>query len=198
MHNGVLCKPKRRNFHLWKVSRWKFFRFQPSCVIYRLWPLMCEQQIQLWEKSVTTWVHLFGLTNKSTWPDSLTSGAKINCDACLWIGSLPVSVVTARIRHWWLCIIFTLLDQPLMTGLFIFQTDPSTFYFKFWLGSVCKICGHNWKEHLNYQVWKWYHVAQNFCEVLRFFQQSAKIRSCKFTTNIFPTKIYSRVNNYIF
>ena len=39
------------------------------------------------------WVHLFGLTNKSTWPKSLTSGTKINCNAYFWIRGLPVSVV---------------------------------------------------------------------------------------------------------
>ena len=167
MHNGVFCKPKRRNFHLWKVSWWKFFRFQPSYTIYKLWPLMCEQQIQQF-KNVTMWVHLFGLTNKATCRDSLMSSAKINCHACLWIHSLPVSVVTAKIRHRWLCIIFTLLDHPLMTGLSIFQIDPSTFYFKFWLGSVCKICWHNWKGHLTCKVWKWHHVARNFCEFCDF------------------------------
>ena len=73
---------------------------------------MHEQQSQQWEKNVTTQVHLFGLTNKAMWPKSLMSGAKINCHVCLWICSLPVSAVTARIRCWWLCIIFTLLDDP--------------------------------------------------------------------------------------
>ena len=120
------------------------------------------------KKNVTTQVHLFGLTNKATWPNWLMFDAKINCHVCLWICSLPVSVVTARIRHRWLCIIFTLLVHPLMTGLSIFQIDLSTFYFKFWEGSVCKICWHNRKEHLICQVWKWYHVAQKFCEFCDF------------------------------
>ena len=164
MHNCVLCEPKRRNFHLWKVSGWKFFRFQSSCVIYRLWPLMYEQQIQLWEKSVTMSVRLFGLTNKSTWPDWFDSGAKINCDACLWIRSLPVSVVTARIRHWWLCIIFTLLDQPLMTGLSIFQTDPSTFYFKFWLGSVVDTTGKSTLITKFESDTMWHKIFARFCD----------------------------------
>ena len=35
----------------------------------------------------------FGLTNKATWPVLLTSGAKISCNAYLWIHGLPVAVV---------------------------------------------------------------------------------------------------------
>ena len=33
---------------------------------------MREQRSQQWEKNITKWVHLFGLTNKATWPKSLT------------------------------------------------------------------------------------------------------------------------------
>ena len=86
---------KRRNFSLSrKVDRWKLFSLQPSSAINKtLSTLMREQRSQQWEKVVTTWVHLFGLTNKATWPKLLTSGAKINCQACLWTRSLPVSVV---------------------------------------------------------------------------------------------------------
>ena len=52
-----------------------------------------------WEKTTRISCHnfetngrpyLFGLTNKATWPKSLTSGAKINRPACLRIRSLPV------------------------------------------------------------------------------------------------------------
>ena len=50
-------------------------------------------------KNVTTWVHLFGLTNKATWLKSLTSGAKINRPACLRIRSLPVSVVKGTRKY---------------------------------------------------------------------------------------------------
>ena len=45
------------------------------------------------ERNVTTCVQLFNLTNKTTWPKSLTFGATINCHSCLWIHSLPVLVV---------------------------------------------------------------------------------------------------------
>ena len=38
---------------------------------------MHEQRSQRWKKNVTTRVHLFGVTNKATWPKSLMSGAKI-------------------------------------------------------------------------------------------------------------------------
>ena len=119
---------------------------------------------------------------------------------CLWICRLPVLVVTARIRNWWLCIIFTLLVHPLMTGLSIFQIDPCTFYFKFWLGSVCKICWHNWKEHLNYQVWKWYHVARKFCKFCDFSSNLPKYglanlpQTC-FPQKFTPEKIFSNLNS---
>ena len=36
----------------------------------------------------------FGLTNKSTWPKSLTFGAKISCHTYHWICGLPFSVVS--------------------------------------------------------------------------------------------------------
>ena len=39
---------------------------------------MRKQRSQQWEKNITKWVHLFGLTNKATWPKSLTSGGKVN------------------------------------------------------------------------------------------------------------------------
>ena len=109
-----------------------------------------------------------------------------NCHVCLC--HLPVLVVTARIRNWWLCIIFTLLVHPLMTGLSIFQIDPSTFYFKFWLGSVCKICWHNWKEHLNYQVWKWYHVVRKFCKFCDFSSNLSKYGLANLPQTCFPQK----------
>ena len=93
---------KRRNFSLSrKLDRWKLFSLQPSSAIKKtLFTLMREQRSQQWEKVVTTWVHLFGLTNKATWPKVLTSGAKINCQARLWILSLPVSGSTM----WALCL----------------------------------------------------------------------------------------------
>ena len=50
-------------------------------------------------KNVTTWVHLFGLTNKATWRKSLTSGAKINRRTCLQIRSLPVSVLKGTRKY---------------------------------------------------------------------------------------------------
>ena len=53
------------------------------------------------------WVYLFGLTNKSTWPKSLTSGTKINCNAYFWIRGLPVSVVRGISR----CLLFCLLHS---------------------------------------------------------------------------------------
>ena len=58
---------KRRNFSLSrKVDRWKLFSLQPSSTINKtLSTLMREQRSQQWEKVVTTWVHLFGLTNQN-------------------------------------------------------------------------------------------------------------------------------------
>ena len=44
--------------------------------------------------NATTWVQLFGSTNKATWPKSLKSSAKVSCHGSLWIRSQPVSVVT--------------------------------------------------------------------------------------------------------
>ena len=44
---------------------------------------MREQRSQQWEKNITKWVHLFGFTNKATWPKSLTSGGKVNYHASL-------------------------------------------------------------------------------------------------------------------
>ena len=154
---------------------------------------MHEQWSQRWKKNVTTRVHLFGVTNKATWPKSLMFGAKIKTAKTvmwlyLWICRLPVLVVTARIRNWWLCVIFTLLVHPLMTGLSIFQIDPSAFYFKFWLGSVCKICWHNWKEHLNYQVWKWYHVVRKFCKFCDFSSNLSKYGLANLPQTCFPQK----------
>ena len=54
---------------------------------------MREQRSQQWKKNVTTCDHLIGLMEKGMWPKSLTSGSKLNCHACLWIRSLPVSGV---------------------------------------------------------------------------------------------------------
>ena len=121
----------------------------------------------------------FGLTNKATWPKSLMSGAKINCHVCLWICSLPVSVVTARIGHQWLCIIFTLLDHPLMTGLSIFQIDPSTFLFQV----LIRISLQNLLTQLERVPYlpslKVTPCGTKFLWVLQFFQWSAKISSLK-------------------
>ena len=44
-------------------------------------------------RNVTMCVDLFDLTNKATWPKSLTFRAEVNCKAFLWIRGLPVSVV---------------------------------------------------------------------------------------------------------
>ena len=44
-------------------------------------------------RNMATWVYLFGLTNKATQLELLTTGAKINCRAYLWICGLTVLVV---------------------------------------------------------------------------------------------------------
>ena len=53
-----------------------------------------KQRPQQWERNVNTRVHLVGLTNKAKSPKSLTSSAKINCHANLWIRGLLGSVAT--------------------------------------------------------------------------------------------------------
>ena len=53
-----------------------------------------KQRRQQWERNVNTRVHLVGLTNKAKSPKSLTSSAKINCHANLWIRGLSASVAT--------------------------------------------------------------------------------------------------------
>ena len=53
-----------------------------------------KQRRQQWERNVNTRVHLAGLTNKAKSPKSLTSSAKINCHANLWIRGLSASVAT--------------------------------------------------------------------------------------------------------
>ena len=53
-----------------------------------------KQRRQQWERNVNTRVHLVGLTNKAKSPKSLTSSAKINCHANLWIRGLLGSVAT--------------------------------------------------------------------------------------------------------
>ena len=39
---------------------------------------MHEQRTQKWEKDVTTWVHLFGLTDKATWQPRDLSRVSLN------------------------------------------------------------------------------------------------------------------------
>ena len=92
-NNGVLCLPKRRTFCSRKVNQWKFFCFS-LLALYITCDYSHARTTKLaMRKCVTTWVHLFGLVNKATWPKSPTSGAKINCHAYLWIRGLIVSIV---------------------------------------------------------------------------------------------------------
>ena len=83
-----------------KINRWKFERkcyplhyggcYKKTFSTY-LWPEKEEKQkgqllriiVDFW--NVTTWVRVFGLKNKATWPKSLTFSAKINCHAYLSI-----------------------------------------------------------------------------------------------------------------
>ena len=44
-------------------------------------------------RNVSTWVQLFGLTSKATWPETFRSSAKINCHTNLWVRGITVSVV---------------------------------------------------------------------------------------------------------
>ena len=72
------------------------------------------------ERNVTTCVQLFDLTNKATWPKSLTFGATINCHSCLWIRGLPVSVVRiflSRVTLLWIIFscCFILFTSPQST-----------------------------------------------------------------------------------
>ena len=86
----VLSQPKWRNFRL----RMKVLSV---AALYRY--INSDHSDEQTTKSAIrkecdhVWVHLFGLTNKSTWPKSLTSGTKLNCNAYFWIRGLPISVV---------------------------------------------------------------------------------------------------------
>ena len=63
---------------------------------------MREQRSQQWEKNITKWVHLFGLTNKATWPKSLT--ITLACENSLFstllaAGDVPRGVTSATQRQ---------------------------------------------------------------------------------------------------
>lgn len=77
----VLSQPKWRNFRL-------RIKILSVAALYRY--INSDHSDEQTTKSAIrkecnhhVWVHLFGLTNKSTWPKSLTSGTKINCHGLL-------------------------------------------------------------------------------------------------------------------
>jgi len=104
----VLSQPKWRNFR----SRNKVLSV---AALYRYINSADHSDEQTTKSAIRkecdhhVWVHLFGLTNKATWPKSLTSGTKINCNAYFLIRGLPVSIVWRISR----CLLFCLLQNTL-------------------------------------------------------------------------------------
>lgn len=91
------CSQIKVKKHLKAATKSTFFSWLSANKICPFWLIYthvehhCSTRPTKMLTDVTTWVHLFDLTNKTTWH---MFGDKINCRAYLWIRGPPVSVVS--------------------------------------------------------------------------------------------------------